>query len=252
MNICKIIGLILFYLSFSVQSLAGTIDPDIPDSKYLDYGSKFQCVIPICGVYEDGGLFCASAVAIDNHHILTAAHVVDNAEVCAITVGDKKHSISRIVIHKDFDQGFGKGDIAIGFSETDLGLDHYPPLYEKNDEIGKICAISGYGLTGTFHTGANKSDNKKRAGSNTIDYIDRDMLMSDPSSRSSSKHTVLEFFLASGDSGGGLFIDGKLAGINSCIISTKGSPKSRYNEEAGHTRVSQFLQWINDNKTKVD
>jgi hypothetical protein len=59
--------------------------------------------------------------------------------------------------------------------------------------------------------------------------------------------TSLEFLIASGDSGGGLFIDGKLAGINSCIMAVNGSPKSDYRTESGHTRISINLDWILEN-----
>lgn len=254
MNIYKIIGSILFTILLTFATFAGTIDPNTPDSKYIDYGSQFHCVVGICGVETDGGLFCASAVIIDKHHILTAAHVVYQSDICFVTVKDKKYEISKVVVHKDFTEtSFGVGDIALGYCEKDFELDFYPKLYESDDEVGKICSVAGYGLTGTFESGAKTSDGKKRAGSNMIDSVDYDMLICTPSRRNHKDYTALEFFLASGDSGGGLFIDGKLAGINSCIISSNGSsPKSRYNEEGGHTRVSKFIKWINDNKTKVD
>lgn len=250
MNTIKIIYSILLCLFLSTDILSGTIDPNTPDNNYIEYGNKFHCVIKICGVYKEGSSYCASAVAIDSHHVLTAAHVVAKSEVCSVTINEIKHTIEKIVVHKDFiEDAFGVADIALCYSPTDLELEFYPKLYNKNDEVGKICAISGYGLTGDFLTGANKSDQKKRAGSNIIDYIEKDMLVCDPSARNSKKYTSLEFFLASGDSGGGLFIDGKLAGINSCIMCTGKSPKSKYNEEAGHTRVSKFIEWIDDNKT---
>jgi hypothetical protein len=112
-----------------------------------------------------------------------------------------------------------------------------------------VCSISGYGVTGTFVTGGIKIDGKKRAGSNIINHVDRDLLVCDPSPRShNSRITELEFLIASGDSGGGLFIDGKLAGINSCVMRVGGSPKSTYNEESGHTRISKFISWIKENK----
>ena len=253
MHTMKIIWSILLFLCLPLSVISGTIDPNTPDSKYTEYGNKFHCVIKICGVEKQGSLYCASAVAIDSHHVLTAAHVVSKSEVCVVTVNETKHTIEKIIVHKDFtEDSFGVADIAICYSPTDLGLDFYPKLYDKNDEVGKICSIAGYGLTGNFITGSDKSDGQKRAGSNIIDYIEKDMLVCDPSARDSKKYTSLEFFLASGDSGGGLFIDGKLAGINSCIMSTGKSPKSKYNEEAGHTRISKFIDWIHENKTKVE
>lgn len=236
-----------FLLLFSL-SYAGTIDPSTPDSKYVEYGSKFISVVKICGSYKDGKMFCASAALIDDHNFLTAAHVVKDYAVCFITVEDETFPIKTIVINKNFEDQFGVGDIAIGHSEKPFGLKHYPPLYETDDEQGKLCSIAGYGLTGNFHTGVKISDHKKRAGSNTIDSIDKDLLICSPSKRGEKDYTSLEFMIGSGDSGGGLFVDGKLAGINSCVMVIGKVPSSKYGEESGHTRVSKFINWIKEHR----
>jgi hypothetical protein len=248
----RILNKLLFVLLFFSTSNAGTIDPSTPDSRYIEYGAKFHSVVKVCGSYEDGKLFCASASLIDDHNFLTAAHVVKGAMVCFITVGEDSFPIKNIIINKSFEDAFGVGDIAIGHSEKPFGLKHYPPLYEKDDEKDKLCSIAGYGLTGTFSTGIYKSDNKKRAGSNRIDYIDSDLLICSPSKKGEKDYTSLEFMIGSGDSGGGLFIDGKLAGINSCVMVAGRSPKSKYGEESGHTRVSKFIGWINEHKKKME
>lgn len=257
MNTRKLIGSILLSIVSvvlcGILSCAGTIDPSIPDSKYIEYGKQFPCVVKICGVEKNGDKFCASSVIIDNHHILTAAHVVGDCDKCFIvTDEDDTYLISKIIVHKDFDKDFGMGDIALGYSKSDFNLPFYPKLYTNKDEVGKTCAIAGFGLTGNFNNGASVSDKNRRAGSNVIDRTYQDLLICDPSRRSSGEHTVLEFFIASGDSGGGLFIDGKLAGINSCIMASGRSPKSKYDEESGHTRISKFIEWINDNKTEME
>lgn len=244
----RLIKYLLVLGILSSYSIAGTIDPSTPDSDYIKYGEKFHCVVKICGEYDNNTMYCASAVAIDDNHILTAAHVVNNSKSCYVTIKDKEFIISTIVVHKDFETQSTATDIAIGYCKENFKLDFYPSLYEKNDEVGKVCSISGYGLTGTFNSGSIRSDGKKRAGSNKIDMIYSDMLICTPSYRNSKDFTSLEFFIGSGDSGGGLFIDGKLAGINSCIMATKRAPKSKYGEESGHTRISKFLRWIDESK----
>lgn len=250
----KIIIVMLWTVLCIVSPLfGGTIDPSLSDSKYINFGKQFNCVVKICGKYKDGTLFCASAVVIDKHHILTAAHVVKNYERCYVTIEDKKFELSDIVVHKDFENGgFGIADIAIGYSKQDFELDGYPPIYEGDDEQDKICSISGYGFTGNFVTGAKIFDNKKRAGSNRIDYINKDLLICSASKKETQGYTQLEFLIASGDSGGGLFIDGKLAGINSCVMTVGKVANSKYDEESGHTRVSKFKGWINEHKKKMD
>jgi hypothetical protein len=232
---------------------AGTRDPNVPDSKYLDFASKFVHTGTLTGNYDNDNnkFFGASAVAIDDHHILTAAHVVNKASACYFTIKGNKYCISEIIIHEDFnDNSFGVCDIAIGYSEEPFGLDFYPKLYTDNDEVGKLCSISGYGFTGTFNTGANTVDGKKRAGSNTIDRILENLLICSPSNKNDSTRTTLEFLIASGDSGGPLYINGELAGINSCVMAEDKNPNSSYTDESGHTRISKFINWINKNKKR--
>jgi hypothetical protein len=232
-------------------SYSGTIDPNIPDQKYLDFGSKFYCVVKLCGTYQDESKFCASGVIIEKHFVLTAGHVVKGYKTCYLKIGDKQFVVDNIIVHKDFDGSFGVADIALGYSEKGFDQEHFPPLYENENEVGKVASIAGWGLTGNFNTGICISDNKLRAGSNKVDSIEKDMLLCSPSRYGAKDHTVLEYMIGSGDSGGGLFIEGKLAGINSCVMAVERSPMSKYGEESGHTRVSKFLGWIKESKTKL-
>ena len=240
----KFLFLLIFYC-ISFQVFAGTRDPSTEDSKYVEYGSKFNFVLRICGIYADDTKFCASSVAIGPRWIITAAHVVNNSKQCFVTINNEKKCVDQIICHKNYKESiFGEYDIAVGHVETDLGLDFYPGLYSQNDEVGKICSIAGYGLTGTFNTGIQYSDGNRRAGSNIIDSIDRKLLVCTPSRHN---RTGLEFMIGSGDSGGGLFIGNKLAGINSCVMATDTKPDSTYGDEAGHTRVSLYIDWVNKN-----
>jgi len=240
----KLCLIVLVLLNIST-SLAGTRNPYVSDEKHLMYGKDFIYVGKLCGVDQNGDKFCASAVAIDDHNILTAAHVVNKSRSCFVYFEGKKYCICNIVVHKDFNPAeFGIADIAIGYSEESFGLNFYPDLYKDDDEIDKICCIAGYGFYGTFRSGAIYHDGQKRGGSNRIDSIEKDILVCSPSTLGDKKRTTLEFLIASGDSGGGLFIDNKLAGINSCIMAIDRAPSSKYNEESGHTRISTFVPWI--------
>jgi hypothetical protein len=241
----KLIVIILISVLSSVV-WAGTIDPRTDDNKYLEYAQDFIYIGQILGVNSENLEYMASGVVIKPNFILTAAHVVDSIKTCKIKVGDKEFPITKIMYQKEYSQNkVGYYDIAIGYSEERIELNFYPELYSKKDEVGKLCCMAGFGFTGTFNTGAVKSDNRRRAGSNIVDYIDRHLLICSPSI--SNNRTSLEFLIASGDSGGGLFIDGKLAGINSCVMAANGSPKSDYKTESGHTRISESLEWILEN-----
>lgn len=246
------IFLIFFFILSSTHSGAGTRNPNIDDQEYVKYGQNFECVGRIVGSYNDNKDFLASGVAIDSHHVLTAAHVVKNNFNCYFITQKKKICLSKVIYHKEFvEEIYGKYDIAICYSEEDIGLTKYPKLYEYTDELTKKCDISGFGFYGTFETGAKFSDYKRRAGTNIIDHIYDDLLVCTPSKQESEDLTKLEFIIAIGDSGGGLFINGELAGINSCLMSdTKTTNSSSYDDESGHTRISKYIDWINSNKSK--
>lgn len=227
---------------------AGTTDPKVPDSKYLEYGAKYECVVPIYGNCECGKgggkphMFAASAVVIGKRWIITAAHVVNKTSGVKIKVREKEYEIPRIVVNNHYkEESMGTYDIAMGESKEDIDLDFYPDIYEEKNEVGKIVGICGYGMTGTFSTGAVRSDNKKRAGSNMVDHIERHVIVC---SATKGVKTELEFMIAQGDSGGGLFIDGKLAGINSFVVAEDKKTNSDYGDECCHTRVSIFSHWI--------
>lgn len=229
--------------------MAGTIDPNTSDSKYIDYGSQFSYIAHISGLTHEDEPYFASGVAYSDNIIITAAHVLSATKNQTISINNKNIDIDYIIIHSKYEaKNFGYYDIGLIKLKEPIGLDWYPELYKEKNESGKICSLSGFGMTGTFKTGAVMSDKNKRAGSNIVDGIDRGMLICTPSIN--IKKTELEFLIAPGDSGGGLFIGNKLAGIHSCIMANGHKAKSDYKTESGHTRISDHIQWI-DNTVKL-
>ena len=87
---------------------AGTIDPTVNDSKYIEYGKKHECVVPIQGIYseEEGKKigFFGSAVIIRPRIILTAAHVVGEGKDAYITLNDKKIHLLFGLLLKKYDK----------------------------------------------------------------------------------------------------------------------------------------------------
>lgn len=243
---------ILFLLLFLCSSLfAGTTDPNVPDSEYVEYASSLDYVVEIEGKCNDDTLFYGSAVLIDDHNFLTAAHVVENYKSCKISVNRNEFLISRVISHPNFkNENIGFADIAIGHSEKPFKIKNYPSLYNDTEEQNKICLISGYGMNGKFGTenSALAFDRKRRAGSNMIDKIENDTLVCIETNTGQDNHTSMEFMISSGDSGGPLFIDNKLAGINSVLTTVKSSVEPKRRVESAHTRISKFVKWIQENK----
>jgi hypothetical protein len=225
---------------------AGTIDPNLSDSEYIKYGNEHQCVVKITGIQKDNSIFYGSAVIIDPEIIITAAHVSKIAKSAHIEYKDKIIHVSFFVTPTKYEENKlgGNGfDISVGNLSENVDLDFYPSLYEKNDEVNKVCSIAGFGITGTFDSGAIISDGKKRAGSNIVESIEDELLICSLQNRPQTK---LEFLISNGDSGGGLFIEKKLAGINSSIYTKHGKLNSGRNNFSMHTRISKHYNWIKE------
>lgn len=226
--------------------LAGTRDPLVPDERYLAYGEEHSCVLPLtvlcdCGKKEGRHDSTSSSVAISPRWVLTAAHVVKGKLEPRVRAGGRTFLL-KVFVHEGYDERtLGVCDIALCMTDGDLGLGYYPPLYEDRDEAGKVASMCGYGMTGTFATGAVVSDGLKRAGSNVVDSISGQSILC---SVLGGRKTSMEFLISRGDSGGGLFLDGKLAGINSFVRSPQGDLKFGYGDVSGHARVSEFVPWI--------
>jgi len=240
--------LLIWILLFGHSSHGGLIDPSNKDHQYIKYASDFVYVGKIiCLDKETNKIkYFGSCVGIGDKYILTAAHVfMDNNDLFVVEINDRKIEVGKIIIHPEFDPNIkGHNDIAIVKLQSNIGLDWYPSLYKKTDEINKLCSLAGFGTTGNFLSGPIIQDGKKRAGSNIIDKVYSGTLVCSPSLKNGT--TQLEYIIYHGDSGGGLFIDNELAGIHS-FISRNDKKKHEYETETFHTRISNHTDWIESN-----
>ena len=244
----RLIRYVIILSAVSRVAMAGTIDPSTPDDKYVEFGKQFPFVARItnvidCKKCEKTHEQLASAVIIKPHWALTAAHVIQDSKDDVIYVGDKKHRVAYKVRHKDYDEAkVGLHDIALCYSEKDFKLDFYVPLYKKSDELGQPVTIAGWGATGDFNTGAIRSDNQRRAGHNKLSSAYLAVVACSP--RKAGRFP-LEFMIAPGDSGGGMFIGNELAGINSFLAHADGKADGTYGDDSAFTRVSMYVDWVN-------
>jgi len=236
-------------------ALAGTRDPHTPDERYQAFGEKFPFVVEIhnvidCSKCNEVHAQKASAVTIRPNWLITAAHVVKDAVANTAVVDGEDYQLPYVVWPKEFEEGkLGWHDIALCYSPKDFNRKFYTPLYRKADENGKAVTIAGFGAHGTFETGAKHLDNKRRAGHNRVAGEEHAVLLCRPRQQGKAP---LEFLIASGDSGGGLFIGNELAGINSFVTATDGKPDSTYGDEAGFTRISLYADWIEQQIEKYE
>lgn len=244
--------LILAILISSVAH-AGTIRPDVDEQKYLDFGKEFFCVKQLLTIKEteDEPIYgMASCVVINKHWIITAAHITENDfDVIKVIIDGKAYCITKIIVNKNFTGDVGKGDIALGFCKEGFENVKSPQLYEEKIQIGQLCSIAGYGKYGNMVSGAKITDGKIRAGSNRISYKYNDMVMCEASE---TNQTTLEFLPNIGDSGGGLFVQGKLAAITCLIFGKNGKADSTYGDEAGFVEIYPYLEWIKNYVKKTE
>ncbi|MEM9294722.1 MAG: trypsin-like serine protease, partial [Planctomycetota bacterium] len=245
---------------------AGTIGQPQFEDVYdaLGQAEAFEPVGSFTGTTSTGS-YAASGVYLGDGWVVTAAHVVDSAESLAFTVGGETYEAQAWAYHVDWDPNdvLAGADIAMVYLGDDLNLDVDAALLytgETQDLVGELAVSTGYGLTGTGASGYDPASgtDTKHAGTNTIDMIyGDDVLISDLDSGAgwhsptgSSSPTTLEYLIAPGDSGGGVFVyddnldDWALAGINSFGLGLDGETDSDFGDLSGQVSIAYYDDWV--------
>jgi hypothetical protein len=236
----------IFLLCWASSAFAGTTDDALPDARYLEYGKGFApYTARIIGVLADGKTPAGTAVLIADHWAMTAAHVVEGFTRGIVHTAGGIRRIERIFAHAEYTEGnYGWHDIALVRVSESFGLRSYPPLSSGQEAAGDIVSVAGYGMTGRLSTGYTHGDGALRAGTGKIVRFERGLIVL-PARHGSSP---LPLCIAPGDSGGPLFVHGRLAGINSFTMKDADGTrtKSKSGEESCHTRVVLYHDWIHD------
>ncbi len=145
------------------------------------------------------------------------------------------------------------------------------PAVDAPDEadglLGATATFVGFGQTGNGSEGVTDAAGTKLAGQNVIEafggdtfelrdfddstfFVDFDdpNALSDAYRWSADQALALEYLIAPGDSGGGVFVedggDTYLVGINSFLLAFDGNPDADYGDLAGITYVPDYTDWI--------
>lgn len=254
----------------SLPTAAGVIRHDVADANYLSLATQHTSVGRV-SIANSG--FVASGVLIAENWVLTAAHLMDNNNApTTFRLGASSYGIAERILHPDYNGNLALGnDIAL-FRLSTAVTDITPAtLFSGESEVGGVGTSVGFGMTGNGLTGINFSGGAgtKRAGQNTVDALgsvfglDADILVYDfdnpaggsINSLGTADALAMEYLIAFGDSGGGMFqtIGGSnvVTGITSFLASVDGATDGTYSDLGGATRVSSYRPFIEQHVTSA-
>ena len=240
---------------------AGTIRDDRDPQLYLDLAAQpqYASVGRIDSTTTNGELI-GSGTLIAPQFVLTAGHMVDNLSSLQFSLGGTNYTATHWIANPNWNGDLTAGyDLAVVELNTAVTGVAAAARYTGSSELNSVGTFVGFGRTGTGLTGATTFDGLARAGTNVLDglYANNPRILTadfdsphgiSASSQGSATPTNLEYMIAPGDSGGGLFINTpagvELAGVNSFGAAFDGRFDASYGDISGDIRVSLFNSWI--------
>ena len=227
--------LFLFHLMLHQSaSLAGMMHQTTPEQDYLDHAKLFPSVVGFSSTLNGIDSLRGSAVVIDSHWVITAAHNLYQGEVSTtpffdgfgidisetnVITDSVYHRADQWFVHPGYYNGGSGADIALVYFDEPIVEVAPTDMFFGTHTIGDIYHLVGYGRT----MGGSTSDGQKRAGTmilrdiNKYPYIGYIRTRFD--SPSHDDYLELGILGMEGDSGGGWFteVNGEmlLAGITS-------------------------------------
>ncbi len=203
---------------------------------------------------------CEGTIIADQWAI-TAAHCAvlitekfDAGRKHFVIINDVEIEVDKVIIYKDWDTQEDDSsliDIALLHLKTKPIDAMQAKLYVGQDEVDKLIYMVGKGSNGNGLVGVSGTDWKQRGVTNRIETATKNWLTwtFDHPNTKTKYLTEYEGISGPGDSGGPAFIVKNdtvfLAGISSWQ-DTKGGDEGLYGVVENYTRVSQYIQWIEE------
>lgn len=260
MNLCHrfplLVSAAVLVLLASAAPMASAIviRHDVPDAAYLsrqsDYPAVFSLYRTKAGHNECIATLISARFAITAAHcareksLLTAA--APGAAGFEVTIAGMPARIDTVLHHPG--SGAGRApDIAL--LRLVKPVTHVAPvaLYRRQDEVGRIVLMPGWGGTGNGATGLGSEDGLFRVAENRVDRIENQRLYWRFDKPAQPHALTLEGISGPGDSGGPALINTpegwRIAGVSSAQ-NTMGGAEGLYGVDESFVRISAFLDWI--------
>ncbi|MBD1936713.1 S1 family peptidase [Microcoleus sp. FACHB-68] len=242
---------------------AGTIRHDRSDNDYRTRANLFPSVGRL-SLRGPASAWTCSGTLIGSNWLLTAAHCLEdqaansqNVTTGSFFIGGNSYSVRGGVKYSGWLNNnrnpTAGADIGLLQLSSNVSNVTAASRFAGTNEALQVGTYVGFGNRGTGLTGQIAGTaGTKRAGENTIangsvlDWSSNLLIsdFSDPRIAGSNARNV-EYSIAQGDSGGGLFINGRLAGVSTVVYNSNGNSMwSDYSDFSLATRVSSFNNWI--------
>lgn len=242
-----------FFIIISGRPDAIIIRHDVSEKAYIEFAEN----LPVTNTIVKYNSTDLAGTLIAPQWVLSAAHVAETIkDDHKLIVDGDSIGIAKIIIHAEWDEN-GRPDIAL--IKLNKKVDNVEPikLYRKSDEVGKEVIVAGIGNFGTGITGVEGNPGTMRAATNLVDgsTSDAQYLFWEFDSPDSKKVTKLEGISGPGDSSGPAFIKVGdtyyVAGVSSAQSTrATGGKEGLYGVTEYFTRVSTFVEWIEQETTK--
>jgi hypothetical protein len=235
------LSLVLWTHAAAEPAQAIVIRHDVDDSEYAQGETAYPAVFDFFEQRGGVGTLIAPQWAV------TVAHVAqDIPQDHRVSIAGETYKVQLVVLHPAWQS---ESFVDIGLVQLDRPVANATPipLYERDDERGKIATLVGRGDTGTGVTGPTSRDHRLRAATNRVERVEGDILVFRFDAPTDENVTPLEGISGPGDSGGPAFIgladSLHIAGL-SVAQDSAGRERGTYGVWEFYTRVSPQVEWI--------